>query len=211
MEIAPEREKKVYTLKTNKKRFMMPKEWMRFLNVISRDEHKFFFEFLLHTGMRYNEACNVQMQDIDFERETIFIRKPKRSDGKSLAEKQRTIQISTYLKNRIQGYLKSSGLKSGSILAWKRTGTVPSIQFIDKYIKKYCKDAGFADWRDFSCHTLRKTCEMYLVALNINTMAITVHLGHTISVAESYYISNSLMNAEDKTLIKSILDNLLQK
>lgn len=194
-----------YRLKTNKKRFFYPKEWLKFMSVINNDEHKFMFEFLLHTGMRFDEASNVHIQDIDFERETIFVRKPKRGAGGSLVAKQRTIQISTYFKNRVQAYAKSKGLKSNN------TFEFPTIQHADKLIKKYAAGAGIPDSLDFSCHNVRKTLENWLIALNINTMAITSHQGHTIDVAQAFYTANQLMNQEDKYLIKTILDNLLQK
>ena len=85
-----------YYLKDNKKRFFKPKEWRNFINAIANEKHKFFFEFLLHTGMRINEAKNVRIKDIDFDNETLFIKMTKGGSSK-----QRTIKISTYLKNRI--------------------------------------------------------------------------------------------------------------
>jgi integrase len=195
---------RTYTLKINKKRFFYPKEWLKFISIINNEEHKFMFEFLLHTGMRFNEARNVEVSDIDFDRETLFVRKPK---GKG---KQRTIQISTFFKNRIQSYLKNKGIKHGPCIIFK-TGRVPTIQFADKYIKKYCQAASLADFKDFSCHNIRKTLENWLIALNINTMAIVSHIGHNIDTAQGFYVASQLMNSEDKVLIKSILDNLLTK
>jgi len=185
-----------YKRKLNKKRFFYPREYLKFLSVIPKDAHKFYYEFLLHTGMRHNEARNVNLADIDFERETIFIRKPKNN-------KQRTIQISTAFKNRLQAYVRTNKITT--------TLGIPTLPFMDTYIKKYAQKAEIQDYMDFSCHNIRKTLENWLLALNINTMAIVAHCGHQIDTAQGYYIATSLMQADDKVLIRSILDNLLNK
>ena len=78
-------------------------------------------------------------------------------------------------------------------------------------MKLYCKEAGLADYEDFSAHNLRKTLENWLIALNINVLAIQAHMGHQLDIAAAHYVAASLFTAEDKILIKSTIDNLLQK
>lgn len=192
---------KKYRKKENLKRFYSPKEWFNLLKQIKNEKHKFFIEFLLHTGARINEARGIKVADIDFDREQIILKKTKGGMKKS-----RTIQISTYLSGRIKSYINSMKIKSTlSELGF------PSTVMMNKMIKRYTRLSGIEDWKDFSNHNIRKTLENYLVALNINYLSIQAHMGHTLDVASAHYVATQLLNSEDKSLIRAILDNLLQK
>lgn len=204
-----------YRKKDNPKRFFYPHEWLRMMNALENEDHKFWLELLLHTGARFDEASNIKVENINFEKEQIFLAKPKGGRGK-----ERTIQISTYLKNRITNFVKRHGLKGSDYIMVKDDKSRVSNQFVsgmdekrNKYglIKGAARKAGISDWKDFSAHNIRKTTEMWLVALNINHLAVVAHIGHSVNVASTFYVSTQLFTAEDKTLIKTILDNLLQK
>lgn len=199
----PKKEKRKYRKKENLKRFYFPKEWFNLLKQIKNEKHKFLLEFLLHTGARINEARNVKITDIDFEREQIVLKITK---GRVKKGNMRTLQISTYLAGRIKSYINSQKIESK--LA---TLGFPSTPMMDKMIKRYTMLSGIEDWKDFSCHSIRKTLENYLVCLNINHLSIQAHMGHTLDVASAHYVTTQLMTSEDKSLIKAILDNLLQK
>jgi integrase len=193
--------KRGYRKKENLKRFYTPQEWFRLLAQIKNEKHKFLIEFLLHTGARINEARGVRITDIDFDREQIILRKTKGG-----IKKNRTIQISTYLTGRIKSYMSSKKIESKL-----DTLNFPSTVMMDKMIKRYTMLAGIQDWQDFSNHNIRKSTENFLIGLNINHLAIQAHMGHTLEVAAAHYVANQLLNAEDKSLIRAILDNLLQK
>lgn len=198
-----------YRKKQNIKRFFYPQEWLKLMNTVINDKHKFWLEMLLHTGARFDEVRNIRVRDIDLQREEIFIAEPKGGRGK-----QRTIQISTYLSNKIGLHIKKEELgKDESILTTVYKGRRKPItnQFLGKYLKRYCKASGIVDWEDFSCHNIRKTTEMWLIAMNINHLAVVAHIGHNIDVASTFYVSTQRFNSVDKALIKTILDNLLQK
>jgi integrase len=190
-----------YRRKQNLKRFYTPQEWFRLLKQIKNEKHKFLIEFLLHTGSRINEARGVRITDIDFDREQIILRKTKGG-----IKKNRTIQISTYLVGRIKSYISSQKIESKL-----DTLNFPSTVMMDKMVKRYTKLAEIEDWEDFSNHNIRKTVENWLCALNINHLSIQAHMGHTLDVAAAHYVSTQLLNGEDKSLIRAILDNLLQK
>ena len=189
-----------YRKKDNPKRFFMPQEYLRVIGIISKDFHRFRMELMLHTGARIDELRNIKVGDIDFEREVIFIRKPKGGRGK-----ERTIQISSNFKNRAASYIRTNNLTNTD------TFGIPSTQAMVKMIKKYVKDSGITDWEDFSCHTFRKTLEMWLIGLGVNTLAISAHMGHTIEVASAYYVSTSLFKQEDRSMARYILGDLLNK
>lgn len=187
-----------YAKKVDPKRFFYPQEWIKFLSVITNQDHKMWFEFMLHTGARINEIRGIHIKEIDVARETIFL-----SQTKGGRKKNRTIKISSYLKSRLLNYAKANKLGP------EDTFGIPSTQYLDKSLKNYCKEAGIKDYDNFSCHNLRKTTEMYLVTMGINPMAIISHIGHNIDMAMTHYVSSSLFTNEDRILIKSIMDNLL--
>jgi integrase len=195
--------KRAYKRKTNLKRFFYPQEWSKFLSVISNEKHRFFFEILMHTGARHNEIKNLKIRDINFEREQLILNIGKTgSTGKSTS---REIQISSWLTNRLRVYVKSNSFGKLDTLG------LPSVQYMDRIMKEYCQKAGIEDYQDFSAHNLRKTLENYLIALNVNVLAIQAHMGHLLDIAAAHYVAASLFTAEDKTLIRQIIDNLLQK
>lgn len=70
-----------YYIKENPKRFFYPREWLDFINNVPA-RYKFFFNFLLQTGMRFREAAEVRVEDIDFDRNTIFVRFAKTRTSK---------------------------------------------------------------------------------------------------------------------------------
>jgi len=195
---------KEYTRKTDPKRFYYPKEYLKLLTVITNEKHKMQIEFLIHTGMRINEARNVSIKDIDFDRRLILVTKPKRSLGRS--GKERNLEMSTYLKNRILAYIKSNSLGKNDNFDF------PSTQFFDRMLKSYAKQAGINDYQNFSAHNCRKTLETWCCAgLNVNILPLSYHMGHTIEVAAMHYVGLSMLTQEDKTLIRTILDDLFNR
>ena len=196
-----------YKTKTNPKRYFRPDEWIKFINVINNPKHKFWFEFLLHTGMRYDEACNVKVKHIELNICHINILKPK--GGRT---EIREIMISEYLRDRINHQIRVMKLSEDDFIMTNKTKNgrwkTPSIAYMDKALKTYCKKTGIKDYEDFSCHTFRKTLEMYGIALNVHARNLEMHFGHTPTTANKHYISPQLFTQEEKVLIKSILDTL---
>jgi len=70
-----------YRKKENLKRFFYPKEWLDFYNRVP-DNLKFFYQFLLQTGVRYHELSKVTVEDLDDERNFITIKYPKNRIGR---------------------------------------------------------------------------------------------------------------------------------
>jgi len=182
--------------KRNTLRFFYPNEWFMFRSQVTNRKHRFLFELLLNTGLRINEARTLLVSDINLERKYLTIRNGK-------GNKQRQVFFSSAFKSEIQIYIKDNKLNKDSSFA------IPSTQFMDKVIKKYSIKAKLDNPLDFSCHTFRKTHENYLCALGINTMIVTLQLGHTVNVATSYYVSQFLKQ-EEKNLIKSIVGDLFE-
>jgi integrase len=195
---------RAYTRKTDPKRFFYPKEYLKILSLINNEEHKFWVEFLVHTGMRINEARNVSVKDIEFEKGLILVTKPKRSLGRS--GKERNLEMSTYLKNRTLSYIKSKNLGKNDNFNF------PSTQYFDRMLKEYAKSADISDAHNFSAHNCRKTLETWCAAgLNVNPLPLSYFMGHSIDIAAMHYVGLSMLRQEDKTLIKTILDDLFNR
>lgn len=182
--------------KRNTLRFFYPNEWYRFNSVVINPKHAFIFLLLLNTGLRIDEARKLKIKDINLERKYLTILKGK-------GNKQRQVFFSTMFKTEIQKYINTNKLGA------ENTFDIPSTQFMDKVIKKYSMKAGLDNPDDFSCHSFRKTHENYLCSRQVNTMILTLHMGHTVNVATQYYVQNFL-KPEEKQLIKSILGDLYE-
>ena len=193
-----------YARKINPKRFFYPQEWLRFVNAVNNQDHKFWFEVYLHTGARYKELRSLQIKEIDFNRGSLLIKNPKASLGKK--NRQRDIEISSYLKNRLLNYIKTNNLGKLDTLG------IPRVQFLDRALKTYCSAAGIDDSANFSMHNLRKTFETWCAAgLNINPLLLSAHLGHTVDIAGMFYVSSSMLKGDEKVMIRTILDDLFNK
>jgi integrase len=195
--IAPQRK---YNKKINPKRFFFPMEWLNMINRIIDDDHKFWLELLLHTGMRIKEARGVKVRDIDFNRSNIFITKPKGGRGK-----ERTVMISNYFRNRLQNYISKNKLVSDDTLG------LPTTQYMDEMIKKYAKESGIKDFNEFSAHNIRKTIETYLITTGKDSTLVSLWIGHKIDIAMAHYISSVMFTItnNERVVINSIIDNLL--
>lgn len=71
-----------------------------FLDSVPSPEHKLIFRFLLSTGLRISEACNLEVSRIDFDQNTIFVKQGK-------GKKDRVTVLSDTMKCEIQQYLQN--------------------------------------------------------------------------------------------------------
>lgn len=69
-----------------------------FFDSINDPIHKLIFKFLIGTGLRISEACNLEVKRIDFDKNLIFVHLGKGS-------KDRVTVMSDNLKNELQIYL----------------------------------------------------------------------------------------------------------
>ena len=172
--------------KRNTLRFFYPQEWYNFLNGITNLVHRFIFLFLLHTGMRIAEAKSIKVKNINLDRQYITLLNAK-------GNKKRVVFFSDKLKEILPYHIKDKNPED--------TLNFPSVQFLDRQIKKYTKKSGLDNPLEFSCHTLRKTHENWLCVKGVNSSVLGKHMGHSIGVAEQYYISQ-FIKPEEKEEIK---------
>lgn len=194
---------KIWTKKENQNRFLFPDEWMRLKEVLKpRALHSAII--LLNTGMRINEAIKAPVTDLYFDpkgrsRFTVRYVKTKARKGEFGQGKMRQIPISKQFAKYLNGYKSKSD-----------TFDMLSNSAFNRAIKKAGSEIGLKDYRDLSAHTIRKTFEVWLLALEVGDLKVVAHLGHSLSTAASHYISADIFSWEQVKQIRYILGDIYE-
>lgn len=175
--------KNVYRRKENPTRFFLPSEWKMFISSV-HPKTRFFYWFLFYTGMRYKEAKNVKVMDVDMKQSWIIIKKPK---GIGAGKPMRYAHLSSKGRKLIADYIKEKNLQDQDLFGF------PTIQALIKQMQGKMKKLKVRDWRDFSVHNIRKTHENYLNTLQFDESKITRHMGHNQSTAMKHYLSGAFI------------------
>ena len=192
-----------HSIKADRNRFFYPNEYGKVFDVM-KPKQRHTMKCLLNTGARINELRHVKMEDIDFINRRMILRvtKTKGKLGESLG-RVRTIPLSSQFTKYLRGHSNTSS-KTDYL-------GILSTPAFDIAIKKACQKAGIADYRNFSAHNLRKTLECWLMALGVQDMALTAHLGHDIRTAVSHYVSPDIFSFEEKRQMREIIGDLYQR
>jgi len=200
-----------YTVREHKDRYFFPDEWKIFFDCL-KESQKPTFMFLINTGARINEIRNVQVKDVDFERESIVFRwtKSRNKDGsRRIRNIPISVQFAKYLKKIIRE--RKLGMEDkfpilstpAANMAMKGNPTMGTLGALQK--------AEIPDWKMFSVHNVRKTTEMWLLALDVEHTKVEKHMGHSLAVSMKYYVSTEVFNWEDKDAMRTILGDLYRK
>ncbi len=194
---------KKYTMREDKLRFFFPDEWMSFYDVLKLKQ-KITFEFLINTGARINECRGIRVADVDFDRNSIILRNTK-TRNKDGSHKIRVISVSGKFIKFLKGLIRTYNLKLDD--SFPVLSTPASNIAMDKALGI----VGIKDKENFSVHSVRKTLEVWLLALGVDSLKVSKHMGHTIQVAQKYYVSPDTFSWEDKNQIREILGNLYSR
>lgn len=194
-----------WTRKIDKNRFLFPEEYGKFEDAL-KDKQKFSVRFLINTGARINEAINVKVNDIDFDRKRITLRitksKVKKGETKGFG-RPRIIPISTQFAKYLKHELKDKPLDS-------YIGILTNAALNIAY-KKAAKISKIKNPGDISSHTFRKTLEVWLMALGVDGLSLTAHLGHDMKTAAIHYVSPDIFSWEEKKQMREIIGDLYGK
>ncbi len=191
-----------YTVKDNKSLFFYPNEWVKMLK-IANPRQQLNLNMQGQTGARINEALNIKVGDIDFDRNNLILRITKvRAKKKEKKPTPRIIPVSSsftkYLRKQIKLYNLGSEDKFPML---NKSAT-------SQALKKLAEKIGRKDYMEFSSHNIRKTFECWLIAIGVDGFAVCKHLGHTPTVALNSYISPDIFTYEDKKQIRDVLGDL---
>jgi len=194
-----------YSLKDNVNRFLFPEEYMKFEDSLkSKQKHSVIF--LINTGARINEARNVKVEDIDLDRRRIILRVTKTKAVKGEKKgRPRIIPISAKFVKYLRGHIKKKRLSPGDYIG------ILSNPALNIAYKKAGIKAGIKDYYNISSHTFRKTLEVWLMALGVDSLTLVAHIGHDLRTAARHYVSPDIFSWEDKQKIRDIIGDLYRR
>ena len=192
-----------YTLREDKMRFFFPDEFMSFYEVLKLSQRP-TFKFLINTGMRIAESRGVAVADVDFDRNSIIIRNTK-SRNKDGTRKIRVIGISSQFAKYLRWIVKKYGLNQSDKFP------ILSTNAANVAMKRALDKIGIKDKANFSVHSVRKTTECWMLSLEIDSLKVAKHIGHTIAIAQKYYVSPDTFSYEDKKMMREVIGDLYQR
>jgi len=204
LKVGYQRNGRKYSVRTNRKRFFFPKEWLLFLKNLDNENQARCYDILINTGARYNECKHIKKEDIDFERSTLTIKvaKIKAKKGQKFPD-PRTFKLSSQFLERLKTYTKN--LNDSDTIHFLTNSNLNIL------LKKITEKIGLKDPYMFSVHNLRKTHGNWLVAMDFNIVNICKRLGHDYNTFLKAYASADTFNDEDRELIPEILGDLIPK
>jgi integrase len=172
-----------------------------------KKKQKITFEFLINTGARIMEVQNIKVSDVDLDRGNIVLRVTKRivnrpGKDKKGERKIRIITISSKFKKYINKIIKQYKLSDDDYFP------ILSTPAANIGMKKALIKAGIKDYDMFSLHNVRKTLETWLLALNVDTLKIIKHLGHSLAIAFKHYLAPDIFSFDDKSMMREIIGDL---
>ena len=196
---------KLYTIRGNRDRFFFPDEWMKFIDN-SKSRQKFTFNSLINTGSRINEVRNVKVSDIDLDRKRIVLRVTKiKAKKKEKSPRPRIIPISKQFSKYLRKHIRDNKLGNDDYLG------ILSTPAANIGMKKALQNSKIKDWQMFSIHNIRKTFEVWLMALNVDGLTITAHVGHSMQTAAGHYVSPDVFSWEEKSKMREIIGDLYRR
>lgn len=201
-----------YSLKENKNRYFTPTEYKK-VSALLKKKQRHTATCLINTGARINEIRHLKVEDIKFPNKKISddmgniilrVTKCKAAKGEKRGT-PRQIPISKKFAKYLKKYIRWNKLRQEDTL------DILSTAAFGTGLKKATTLAGLNYPRDFSAHSLRKTMETWLMALGVDGLKITVHLGHDMKTAASHYVSPDIFNSEDRRGMRDILGDLYER
>lgn len=156
-------------------------------NTIS-SKHRLLCEVLIFTGMRINELRNLDIRDIQFDNNQIFVREGK-------GKKDRYVPISNNLLHKIK--LFTEGRNKGSLFL-NRSKTQYSKRMLQTMVEDVIKATGLQ--KHMSTHSLRHTFACLCLAKGIKIEEIKLLMGHSAIKTTEVYARLELGDIKQKYL-----------
>jgi site-specific recombinase XerD len=154
---------------------------------------------MIQTGLRVSEMINLKIKDIFFEDRRAYIQ----CIGKG--RKERTIPLTKQATTVLKGWINSEKLSSEDLLFQSARGGMFSRDAIEKIVKKYVllasKICSSLKTKNISPHSLRHTCAMQLLRVDVDTSLIALYLGHE-SVETTQIYLHSDLRIKEKAMAK---------
>ena len=134
-------------------------------------ELRLIFALFYGCGLRRSEGWNLQIQDIDFERKTVFVRQGK-------GNKDRIVPMSAGVYKEIQDYVYN--FRTRQKLTHNRLFITKSANLLTKikHLKTICPDKNIRAKR-ITLHSLRHSIATHLLQNGMKIENIALFLGHS--------------------------------
>ncbi len=141
-------------------------------------KHRIALTLIYSAGLRSQEAINLKLSDIDFERKTIHIRQSK-------YKKDRIVPLSAYIALGLRKYIAAEHPH-----IWLFNGKEPdgrySVKGLSWIMRETLKKTGIA--KDVSLHSLRHSYATHLLEDGVNIVTIKELLGHAHIITTMIYL-----------------------
>jgi site-specific recombinase XerD len=131
-------------------------------------KHRIALTLIYSAGLRSQEAINLKISDIDFERRTIHIRQSK-------YKKDRMVPLSDYMAEGLKKYIATE-LPHIWLFNGKEPGGRFSVKGLSWIIRETLKKTDIK--KDVSLHSLRHSYATHLLEDGVNIVTIKELLGH---------------------------------
>lgn len=158
-------------------------------------KHRIVLTLIYSAGLRSQEAINLKISDIDFERQTVHIRQSK-------YKKDRIVPLSKLMAKGLRTYFSSE-----HPVQWVFNGKEPdgrySVKGLSWVMREALKKTGIK--KDVSLHSLRHSYATHLLEEGVSILAIKELLGHANITTTMIYLHVANPPA---TTVHSPLDTL---
>lgn len=164
----------------------------RVLACVSNRKHRIILQLLYGSGLRLQELVDLQRRDINFESNTLLVRKGK-------GGKDRITIVGHALKDDLLAYYAQASFKTPYVFEGR------SGKYSKKSVQAVLKDAGSAIGARLTPHMLRHSFATHLLEAGLDIRYIQKLLGHaSVNTTQVY----THVTASDLTKIRNPLDNL---
>ena len=132
-------------------------------------KHRIVLTLIYSAGLRSQEAVNLKISDVDFERKTIHIRQSK-------YKKDRMVPLSEYMAKGLHKYF-SVEHPSTWIFNGKEADGRYSVEGLSWVMRQALKKTGIT--KDVSLHSLRHSYATHLLEDGVDILTIKALLGHS--------------------------------
>lgn len=175
--------RKVETVRSYQKEriFLSRGEMDALVEMVDHPVIKFAVITLIHTGLRISELCNLNLEDVSFDANTIYVRKGK-------GNKDRLIPMNRTLREALRGYVeheRSSKSPTRRFFCTYRSGKLTP-QYVNRIIDDAVKNL---QWdKHVTAHILRHSFASQLIRNNAHVASVQALLGHSDLRITSRYI-----------------------
>lgn len=186
-----------FNIPNPKKHKILPKilskeDIQKIINLNTNLKHRLIIKILYSSGLRLQELINLKRNDIDFDRNLIFVKSGK-------GKKDRFTLLSQEIKLDLLKYYSSFNFKTDYVLEGRNK------KYSKKSVQKILESSGKKIGKKITPHMLRHSFATHLLESGIDIRYIQKLLGHSDLKTTEIYTHVSNKNLQN---IKSPLDSL---